>query len=432
MSAFALIPSELLQEIFLQYVGFFQLPSVEKLEGPNLLHRVCRTWAGVSEDMPELWNRMNIFFPYRPKSTRCWLHRSRMLPLTVRLTFHGDGSLVESMQASLAELLIHAERWHTIDFAIPASALSTFQIPKLPRLARFSLSDNLDTGMWTNRFLTDCPSLTHLHLSRTAGRLNLAEVQWSKLQSLSLETADHFPLDLRGCLNILSECDRLESLTLVIGGRNSDFFHRGHTIREPIRLPSLQFMRLSFLRNLMAATTITRFVSGLTLPQLSDLRIRCEVSKAIGNILISMLLSILDRSSERPVLKRLAVHDIDFDPSLLIMSRVLHALEDLTIDGNRCACLHEEVFGMFMEDIEPEYGQDIRLPKLRKLTLTQPLVLDDGDVFRQFVHHICLTHASMERVEMWADSEFLSRANLEQTCCVARATGVEIVVHEVK
>jgi hypothetical protein len=291
------LPAEILSSIFL-YLADLDGPlnTINTIDTPLLLTKICSEWRSVALLTQNLWAR--LYLNINPNSTHqtslvsTWLSRSGTCPLQIYLIWHTPPFLPS--HPVLDALVEHSHRWRNMYIYIPFAAYRSLSPIKgnLPILNELSLGTDDDIISDEEDILDvfeitpQLHSLECVNLHPDKFKLPWAHVTKIPLMSVSVED----------CIDILHRTVCLENGSFICAARTS----------RPPRPPSALYhpgLR-EFAVLLFDQTVDTRDVfKFLTFPNLRSLRI-CNVRSPFGSELVAFLSKIhsldslyLDRNS---------------------------------------------------------------------------------------------------------------------------------------
>ncbi|KAJ7089058.1 hypothetical protein C8R44DRAFT_686627 [Mycena epipterygia] len=286
ISHIALIPPEILSEIFI----FCHDQEVENPQEPHnipvYLTQICSSWRHLALNTPDLWSSVSLYFSgeWAP-STRAimkfadaWLARGRPRKLALRihmLSMH-ESNDISLHKAPIGRLIAaRAGGWQKISFTGCSDKMTQEIIAILAGTSFPSLEEiELETwaSIWDTRFdalrTLPCLNCVHLRSVRTPSPphdLTLLFLPWAQLKDLCIAA----PISGRAFLEILPNCPELEIFQLHV---LLDITARG--------LPIITLSKLSEL-SLTADTPpggsgdVDSFLGALYLPSLDDLELCC-------------------------------------------------------------------------------------------------------------------------------------------------------------
>jgi len=251
-----LLPTDILQEIFLSCLPISHDSIITKKEAPVLLTQVCRNWRRIALNTPLLWASIHIPITFnnspldeevgdasfsdaatdlrmtkRVSTVREWLGRSKDCPLS--FTFGSDPNIFGSNRHCddiIYLLQSHLGRWHRVTinaskyYIAMFTALDTRQMPLLESI---TVCD-ANMGGWEgpapitmsteNRrsqlSLFESPSLRNLRVSWLTENIASLPVRWAALSHLSL-FYNQGPTEIPQIFDLLKACTRLVSFQLT-------------------------------------------------------------------------------------------------------------------------------------------------------------------------------------------------------------------------
>ncbi|KAK7061364.1 hypothetical protein R3P38DRAFT_2829089 [Favolaschia claudopus] len=251
---FASLPVELRVEIFRHFCGTFcSLGTVT--EGPTFLLRVCRVWAELVLQTPQLWNSFTLHWPMPGPSKatflihalRTFISRSRNLPLSFALRYPVpvDPTCTEVMHCILPTL----SRWLNVTIYAPTASLIPlwhFETSNSPCLTSFTME-------------TFGPSPVVLRGLR---------FDWVRVTELDLFLIPVPTLD--ECRRVLAEAVSLRRCSL-----NATCVLTSDEL-APLYLPKLEHLQLKLYRMTISDSPhlpFLTFLHSLTTPRLQSLKL---------------------------------------------------------------------------------------------------------------------------------------------------------------
>lgn len=245
LAAISMLPTEVLQEIFLQAV---MSDSAQSLVCATVSH-VCRSWREMALGYPRLWTHLPMECPlWMPEM----LVRSRNAPLRVEACTPWAYSALTEAFAERPDYMARIEHLRLsseVGCATMHCILNTLASCKAPILRSLYLGAESDYLPWRTDFPSDfAPQLQSLHISG----FGLCFVSWKPATPLVHLTALYFDdkmgllrLTLSQLLTLLDAAPRLETLRLQ-GFRPSSGHDTlwPHALR-PVHLTSLRTLEVT-------------------------------------------------------------------------------------------------------------------------------------------------------------------------------------------
>jgi len=244
-----LLPTDILQEIFLSCLPTSHDSIMTKKEAPVLLTQVCSHWRRVALNTPLLWASIHIpitsaeevgdasfsdaatdlRMTKRVSAVREWLSRSKDCPLS--FTFGSGPNILGANRHCddvISLLQSRLGRWHRVtvnatkDYITTFAALDGRQMPLLESIT----VRNASMGGWggpspivtENRpsqlSLFESPSLRSLNVSYLTEDITSLPVRWAALSHLSL-SHNQGPTEIPQIFDLLKACTRLVSFRLT-------------------------------------------------------------------------------------------------------------------------------------------------------------------------------------------------------------------------
>lgn len=286
VSSLRILPPEILQEIFLVFVGQrteSQWSTVGDI--PWVLGQVCRTWRKNALAVSSLWSRlptMDLSTPDMSVRTKLQveyfeelLRRSRSAPLDIYLFSLG----FKGLSHPLVDLVIqHCERWEVITIKIDISLLPRFRETKgrLPMLRNLSL--------YLSGYGSELPTVD---MFQGAPRLRQVDVGGPFLADLSLPFTQltHYKDKMRmrnSITRVVTSANSLEALTIL-------------ELCETSSTPPIPPVTLPYLRKLQVKFCCTRpdFLNDLCIPAIEEIQM---VSYHDQGGLLTSLINIVSNS----------------------------------------------------------------------------------------------------------------------------------------
>ncbi|KAJ7756582.1 hypothetical protein B0H16DRAFT_1721648 [Mycena metata] len=220
------IPPEILGEVF-RLCGvmqvddrFSQTHMADPAAAPLILGHVCSLWRTVSQNTPQLWDRVclrsNAITTHTFQFIRTLFIRSCSLPLNVHIfTPSNDNGRYVGLLWEFRDRLQHLRLLLNSDGPLPTITPDHNSLPMLKSLFIYVLEDDIGTNMKLTEALNlfqNAPLLRDLTLENDHMSLDLLNCPfpWSQLTSLRIT----MPIDAAAVRHILFQCVRLEQCSL--------------------------------------------------------------------------------------------------------------------------------------------------------------------------------------------------------------------------
>ncbi|KAL1744638.1 hypothetical protein HDZ31DRAFT_38205 [Schizophyllum fasciatum] len=248
------------------------------------LSLVCRKWLGIVSTTGTLWAKMSIAIgekeTYVARSQAIcrrlehWLALSKSCPLSIRFSYSCDHSKLPTSSVCIraerlglqvvAMLGRHASRWQHMEYQCPSTLLRSFssveggEPSSFPRLCGFSLDV---TGTRATSSAVDARDLP-LPLSR--------------LTQLNLITDYNRLLSLKECLDLLSQCPRLQhsSFNLICDDEIVAAHPRPHCELRSLQI-QLRSSGTSEGEKPLSLKRVAQFLEMLRVGELAQLYLEC-------------------------------------------------------------------------------------------------------------------------------------------------------------
>ncbi|KAF7376697.1 hypothetical protein MSAN_00086700 [Mycena sanguinolenta] len=293
------LPLDIIQEIFVACIPTHRNCVMSASEAPVLLGRICSSWRTISLRMPRLWARLHIVEPpqggfgssaalidqkaaQRLDMTKVWLGRSGECPLSISLQcgpkYDSPPLTPTTLQTQrgqiLQELIPFAGRWQHIRFTAPSFMLESLthliaaDVPMLESimLLPHQLPFPPHVLNWEHFGLLGGLRLTSFSTAGSSFKpQSLRSLRWQQLTELTISgPAWESSMTSDMLLQLLSQCNRLRSCTLVVNDAGPPISGPApHSPHPLVELPLLNTFRLDCS---IACTVLDR----LSLPQLRD------------------------------------------------------------------------------------------------------------------------------------------------------------------
>ncbi|KAJ8093106.1 hypothetical protein PM082_020589 [Marasmius tenuissimus] len=378
----ARIPIELLQDIF--RIGLDLFPAVHGSVAPLLYGQVCRRWREVAYSTPELWSSIHIAVPLTVTAkdradalisknsilsdlVASWLARADERPLRISL-FSKATSVDDQITRFLADFLSRISGYFGqctyLRFSLPLECLNFMasnkeEMPMLETVILFNLSmpaffSPLTVNPGALATLTLAPKLRNLSLSSPPDGPFRPTANWASLSTLALDVSDDDTFGPSEALNILAECPRLQSFTLVMTCLTWRW-RDTTTWPAPLTLPALTKLRVD-----VVYYHFLDFLSRIVVPAIRDLSV--AILKPLSGDSTWRVFNILRptvQSTKLDTLKLTAIGSLDYNinpglsHSIRSLLEAVPSLSSLTLDmGSKM--IHEEVLtALTLKDSTP-------------------------------------------------------------------------------
>ncbi|KAJ7756550.1 hypothetical protein B0H16DRAFT_1721620 [Mycena metata] len=199
---------------------FSETDIADPAAAPLILGHVCSFWRTVSQNTPQLWDRVclrsNAITPHTLQFIRTLFGRSRSLPLNVHIyTSSDDNGRCLGLLWEFRERLQHLRLFLDSDDHLPTITPDHNPLPALKSLLIFIFQVASGTTLELTKLLNlfqNAPLLRDLTLQDQQMSLDLPNCAfpWSQLTSLQITT----PIDAAAVRHILFQCVRLEQCSL--------------------------------------------------------------------------------------------------------------------------------------------------------------------------------------------------------------------------
>ena len=240
-----LLPTDVLQEIFLSCLPINHDSIITKKEAPILLTQVCGSWRRIALNTPLLWASIHI--PINPPFLRAagdetatelrmmrrvtavreWLSRSKDCPLS--FTFGSNPNTVGPYQHCddiISLLLLRLTRWRRVSISASKYYVAIFMAldgRRMPLLESITIRD-LGEGGWSSTVtnaeicssqlsLFENPNLRTLTMFYLTQDITSLPVRWAALSHLSLHH-NLGPVEVHQIFDLLKSCTRLVTFHL--------------------------------------------------------------------------------------------------------------------------------------------------------------------------------------------------------------------------
>lgn len=281
LSPFRTLPSDILYEIFLQFVGpsilVGEIDILDRRAPPYTLSQVCRRWRALSLRSPRLWCYISVSVDanniHRSENALvACLSRSCMAPLSVRVCIDGGSRWRDSVDttALFTSLAPHIPHIHYLSLQCEPyhlRSLSAFLDIRAPILKSLELCHSVDenpsyttSSDWVEgrEFLShSSPALQSVDIltetiTQSAEPIPTAVLlpilPWGQLVILSLNSiSKNFCMGRNELYHILSQCNVLETLCLALSKfQDTGIVNTSHFDETslPILLPKLKSLTL--------------------------------------------------------------------------------------------------------------------------------------------------------------------------------------------
>jgi hypothetical protein len=352
------LPTEILSTIFLHCADADgALNTVNTIEVPLLLTKICSGWRSVAINTQSLWSRLFINiqpnYEHQTTLTSTWLSRSGACPLQIYIIWQTPPFL--DSHPVLDILVQHSRHWQNMFIYLPFAAFSSlFPIRgNLPLLNELSLGtdDDLITGVEISDVFEDAPELRSLECVNLDP--DLFVFSWAHLTKIPI-----MAVNADDCLDILHRAFRLENGSFILTN-NSTWSSKPPTALHHRNLRELAVLTAPF-NEVVDTCDVFRF---LTLPHLRSLRI-CNVQSPFGSALVTFLSRV--ESLETLFLRRVALSDRE----LLQVLEMAPYLKHLTLLSSPTVTDHVLDQLIWKPSAETSSSSFTLLPKLETLELS--------------------------------------------------------------
>ncbi|KAJ7470999.1 hypothetical protein FB451DRAFT_324461 [Mycena latifolia] len=286
------LPLDIIQEIFMACIPTHRNCVMSAREAPVLLGRICSAWRAISLSTPNLWARLHIVEPTRPRhstpisfeeklaqrleTTKMWLGRSGHCALSISLESSlGYYTLPEESAPPdpslfLQALIPFAHRWQHIHFTIPPmvlQVLSHLAETDVPILESVALYENSRHGShnhdWRLFGMLRGSKISSFSIPGSSFRRLELPLRWNQLTVLSITGTSSLPT-IETILETLSRCPELRSCNLTINDHSSAEIQS--SIVELLFLHTFELHYIS--------CPFTRLLERLSMPELRKFSLR--------------------------------------------------------------------------------------------------------------------------------------------------------------
>lgn len=321
VSSLRILPSEILQEIFLFFAGTRTETQGTVADVPWVLGQVCQTWRKNALALSSLWAQiptLDLSISDMSLRTRLQLeyleellHRSKSVPLDIYIFSLG----FKGVSHPVVDLVIqHCERWEVVTIKIDISLLQRFREIKdrLPKLKNLSL--------YLSGYGNDLPTID---MFEGAPELRQVDVGGPFLADLSLPFSQlaHYKDKMRmrnSITRVVTSANSLEALTIL-------------ELCETSTTPPIPAVTLPYLLKLQVKFCCTRpdFLNNLCIPAIEEIQM---VSYHDRGGLLSSLINIVSNSPDPCPLKilRFRTHTVQ-EGQLPNLLRITPQLKELNM-----------------------------------------------------------------------------------------------------
>ncbi|KAL0580425.1 hypothetical protein V5O48_001578 [Marasmius crinis-equi] len=290
------IPTEILQEIF--RLGLHTFPVVHGSVAPLLYGQVCRQWREVAHATPELWANIHITIPLTVgpgdsegvlfsrgasllESVTSWLDRAWGRPLRISIFTKPPSwnqQLIGFLSRFLARIGAYFEKCTYLSMVVPFECLDFLpSIEAMPILERVNLSHSCMPAIFDPPASFDpdvlsgliyAPRLQNLSLSSWPNEVFRPIAKWGGLRYLTLRITSDDTFGPSEALNILTECSRLQSFTLVMSCTRWRWADTT-AWAVPLEMSALRELRM----DIVFSNFLGTFLSNIRLPAIRQLEV---------------------------------------------------------------------------------------------------------------------------------------------------------------
>jgi len=242
-----ILPTDVLQEIFLSCLPINHDCIITKKEAPILLTQVCHSWRHIALNTPLLWasihipinppflgvtgneTAMNLHMMKRVTAVREWLSRSKDCPLS--FTFGSNPNMVgpghyRHCDDIMSLLLLQSTRWRRVSVSASKYYVAMFmaldgrQMPLLESITICDLGGGWSSPVVMNAemrssqlSLFENPNLRTLKVSYITQDITSLPIRWAALSHLSLYH-NLGPVEIPQIFDLLKSCTRLVTFQL--------------------------------------------------------------------------------------------------------------------------------------------------------------------------------------------------------------------------
>ncbi|KAJ7764258.1 hypothetical protein B0H16DRAFT_1799654 [Mycena metata] len=363
------IPPEILGEIFrlcdrMEVEDRFSETDIaDPAAAPLILGHVCSFWRTVSQNTPQLWDRVclrsNVITPHTLQFIRTLFGRSRSLPLNVQIyTSSGDNGRCLGLLWEFRERLQHLRLFLDSDDHLPTITPDHNPLPALKSLLIFIFQTLPSSEILLCR------------INRCHWDLPNCAFPWSQLTFLQIT----MPIDAAAVRHILFQCVRLEQCSL------NDIDCEDYV---PPTLPRTLNSLLSFQLTPNLQGHSKEFVRSFTFPTLRALHLRTDTDNPFaGSEFLDGPVVLELQARSHFGLKSLSFWGLAITlDNLLTFLRLIPSLQDL--DMTYCDCVTNTLFSAFT--YVPGSSASLALPKLEMLKIQEITDNPDGSAVADMV-----------------------------------------------
>ncbi|PPR00662.1 hypothetical protein CVT26_012319 [Gymnopilus dilepis] len=224
------LPLEILTQIFFLTCQSSQNPGQQKLPGPFLIGRICRSWRRIAWFTPKFWTEISLSlsatrYHTQVELVREWIERTAECRLHLdidRYLGEGEGSVEWEPPEEIFDILLEScKRWESLRFVAFGNFFKA--VDRKPHAQFASLKKLIvrrhpmqRPESWACRpwFLMLNNQIEQLAFERGISRRNLV-INWSCLQNLRAS------LTLHDWFEVLKQCETLKGCDLMVRGVTS-------------------------------------------------------------------------------------------------------------------------------------------------------------------------------------------------------------------
>ncbi|KAF8972981.1 hypothetical protein BDZ97DRAFT_1912582 [Flammula alnicola] len=298
------LPTELLVEIFLHYLGGHR--ELKRNSPPWILGHICRRWRHIAVNTAALWRHLP---PMRLGSLEKPQLKRQIACLSTLLTRSGDAGLTFFLaktdtptphDAILTMLFEHSQRWERISLAISEDVCAHFSRVK----GRLSSLQSLNllltrTGRLLVNMFEVAPKLREVRLGSVTWP-GIIKLPWDQLSNFTEDSShsNHLVAVLRSSATCLEKLNFITDQTWLA-------FNETANIRST-SLPNLTSLALQS----PAETGLQSLLAALTVPALQEVVLRIFTNRSV----VQEMTGMINRSActlQRLVLHINMGHDVD-------------------------------------------------------------------------------------------------------------------------
>ncbi|KAJ7776185.1 hypothetical protein B0H16DRAFT_1505935 [Mycena metata] len=424
LSPIRTLPPEILQETFAACMPTRHDAIMHSSQMPLVLGRVCRIWRSLSLSTPMLWSSMHVVVPAaddvasalvreRCDALQLWVDRSGHCPLSISMFV--PYSFEQNLRPFVDVIIPYSHRWKSLKL-LPATredlpAMWNLTPEDVPILEVLEISDQqFESGPDRNwlPFFTIPPNLRRIALRCFNAETPLPSCPWNRITSLCLESQrSFFQLDALQVVQLLAQCQNLETCRLIFPIRNADAF--------PPPLVSLPQITLLYLE---------------TLAITADILVHSTFN--FGQLMATFIVPALRELTLTPISYHIYNHDVTEPPAV---SDIVLAMDELLL---RSSCDLRKLHIQFTTGDADTLLQSLyRLPNLTTLSLGYlPTLNNTLDLMPVLVELTCtesfpglcpnLTDLRLTHCDQSVEFHPVLKALIESRCGPSRAGFVRL------